>query len=478
MQWFLVIAYVPELFEQDRFEAMQNDLESSVIVAKFGGTSVADYSALQRCADIILANPAIRVVVVSAAAGVTNRLVTLAQGVRSEKERMALLSEIMAIQHNITATLSPSPEVNAQLRDYLVRMASLSTLLATQAQEVARQDELLALGERCSSLLLAELLRQRGCTARDFDACTVIRTDSHFGQAEPRPVRISMLAREHLQPLLHHHCVVTQGFIGADAADRVTTLGRGGSDLSAALFAEALRAHTLQIWTDVDGIYTCDPRLVANARPIPEITFAEAAEMATFGAKILHPATLLPAQRAKVPVFIGCSREPEKAGTWVRTHTQQRPICRALSVRKGQVLLTARSLNMLHARGFLAELFAILARHRISVDLITTSEVSVALTLDATGSHSAGKQLVSEALLAELAPLCEVTVEQGLALVAVIGHQLSNTPQVASRIFQTIADKNIRMISQGASPNNLCFLVQESDAGDILTVLHERFLSA
>lgn len=198
--------------------------------------------------------------------------------------------------------------------------------------------------------------------------------------------------------------------------------------------------------------------------------------MATFGAKILHPATLLPAQRAKVPVFIGCTREPEKAGTWVRNSTQQRPMCRALSVRKGQVLLTARSLNMLHARGFLAELFAILARHRISVDLITTSEVSVALTLDTTGSQSSGKALVSEALLAELAPLCDVKVEDGLALIALIGHQLSETPEVAGRVFQVIAPKNIRMISQGASPNNLCVLVQETDAAEILQALHTSFL--
>ncbi|EGN75641.1 aspartate kinase [Idiomarina sp. A28L] len=457
---------------------MQKNLESSIIVAKFGGTSVADLPALQRCADIVQANPAIRLVVVSAAAGVTNRLVALSKGVTAEQERIQLLTEVMDIQHNISKELSPSPEINAQLREYLSRMAELSTHLADSGVEASKQDELLALGERCSSMFLAELLRQRGLTSRDFNACQVIRTDSHFGNAEARPMRIGMLAKEHLKPLLENYCVVTQGFIGADAADRVTTLGRGGSDLSAALFAEGLRAQALQIWTDVDGIYTCDPRQVATARPISEITFAEAAEMATFGAKILHPATLLPAQRAQVPVFIGCTREPEKAGTWVKNTTEQRPVCRALSARRGQVLLTARSLNMLHARGFLAELFAILARHRISVDLITTSEVSVALTLDATGSHSSGNKLISQALLDELAPLCDVTVEEGLALVAVIGHQLSNTPEVASRIFQMIAKKNIRMISQGASPNNLCILVREEDTTDILKTLHQGFLEA
>lgn len=454
---------------------MQLHSNFPIIVAKFGGTSVANFEALQRCADIIQNNPSIRLVVVSAAAGVTNRLAELAAGVADEAARSQLLSEIMQIQHAIQAKLEPAPEVSAQVREYLVSMAQLSQQLAVQQAE-AQQDELLALGERCSSLLLAEVLRQRGCTARDFNACEVIRTDSHFGHAEPRPKRIGMLVNEHLRDLLSNYCLVTQGFIGADAAGRTTTLGRGGSDYSAALFAEALDAHALQIWTDVDGIYTCDPRQVPTARPITEITFAEAAEMATFGAKILHPATLLPAQRAQIPVFVGCSREPEKAGTWIRHQTTERPVCRALSVRRGQVLLTVRSLNMLHARGFLAELFAILARHRISVDLITTSEVSVALTLDSTGSHSAGKRLVTPALMSELEALCEVTVEDNLALIAVIGHQLSNTPKVASRIFSCIADSNIRMISQGASPNNLCFLVREADAAGVLQTLHQGFL--
>lgn len=456
---------------------MQLHSNFPLVVAKFGGTSVADYAALQRCADIIVNNPAIRLVVVSAAAGVTNRLAALAAGIADSSERERILTEIMTIQHAIQQDLQPAPEVAGQIREYLVNMAQLSTQLAENPLEAA-QDELLAYGERCSSLLLAEVLRQRGHTARDFNACEVIRTDSHFGNAEPRPKRIGMLVKEHLFGLLDNYCVVTQGFIGADAAGRTTTLGRGGSDYSAALFAEALNAHALQIWTDVDGIYSCDPRQVPSARPITEITFAEAAEMATFGAKILHPATLVPAQRAQIPVFVGCTREPEKPGTWIRNQTQDRPVCRALSVRRGQVLLTVRSLNMLHARGFLAELFAILARHRISVDLITTSEVSVALTLDATGSHSSGKKLVTPKLMAELEALCDVSVEDGLALIAVIGHQLSNTPRVASRIFSCISEKNIRMISQGASPNNLCFLVREDDASDILQTLHRGFLES
>ena len=192
---------------------------------------------------------------------------------------------------------------------------------------------------------------------------------------------------------------MTQGFIGSDEAGQTTTLGRGGSDYSAALLAEALKASAVEIWTDVAGIYTTDPRLAPNAHPIAEISFNEAAEMATFGAKVLHPATILPAVRQQIQVFVGSSKEPEKGGTWIRHQVEDAPVFRAVALRRDQTLLNLHSLQMLHAQGFLAETFATLARHKISVDLITTSEVNVSLTLDKTGSDSSGQGLLSEALL-------------------------------------------------------------------------------
>ncbi|MBY5993556.1 lysine-sensitive aspartokinase 3 [Ferrimonas balearica] len=453
-----------------------NPHSSPVTVAKFGGTSVADYPSMSRCADIVLADERVRVVVVSASSGVTNLLVALSAGVVDSDARLALLAQIAQIQYQILDDLGHPASVAARLDSLLTEMDTLSAQLAGTPADAAAVDALLALGEQCSSLLFAELLRQRGEPATCFDVRTVMRTDGHHGRATPLLDDIAALAQQSLVPLMRAERVVTQGFIGADAAGHTTTLGRGGSDFSAALLAEALAADNLAIWTDVDGIYTCDPRLVPSACAIPELSFDEAAEMATFGAKVLHPATILPAVRSGCSVFVGCSREPEKGGTWIRNRTELTPVFRAVSLRRQQTLLTVHSLNMLHAQGFLAELFAILARHRISVDLITTSEVSVALTLDSTGSDSGGRELLTEALLAELGQMCRVEVESDLALVAVIGNRIANTAGIGKRVFEVLEQHNVRMICQGASPHNLCFLVDGSQVDGVVRQLHSRLL--
>lgn len=445
----------------------------SLVVAKFGGTSVADYPAMNRCADIVLGNPATCLVVVSASSGVTNLLVELSQADMGDERRLKLLKEIATIQYAILDKLGRPADVAAALDALLSRMATLSAKLL-QAPSHAMVDEILSLGEQCSSALFAAVLRERGAKASAFDVRQVMRTDSHFGKAEPQIAELKRLATEKLQPLLEQQLLVTQGFIGADADGRTTTLGRGGSDYSAALLAEALEADAVEIWTDVEGIYTTDPRLAPNARPIAEISFNEAAEMATFGAKVLHPATILPAVRQQIQVFVGSSRAPEKGGTWIRHQVEDEPVFRAVAVRRDQTLLNLHSLQMLHAQGFLAETFAVLARHKISVDLITTSEVNVSLTLDKTGSDSAGKGLLTEALLQELSQNCRVRVEDKLALVAIIGNKIATTAGICRRVFEVLEPHNVRMICQGASPHNLCVLVSEAEAGDVVAALHRN----
>ncbi|ACA88023.1 lysine-sensitive aspartokinase 3 [Shewanella woodyi] len=449
----------------------------SLIVAKFGGTSVADYSAMSRCADIIIANPNTRVVVVSASSGVTNLLVELTQEQTTDERRKQLIKQIAHIQYQILDDLGRPQEVAARLDSVLSRIAVLSESLSSNRCK-ATMDELLAQGEQCSSALFAAVLREKGETASAFDVRQVMRTDSHFGRAEPQIETIAKLANEQLFPLLSSQRIVTQGFIGADEAGSTTTLGRGGSDYSAALLAEALKASAVEIWTDVAGIYTTDPRLAPNASPIAEISFNEAAEMATFGAKVLHPATILPAVRQKIQVFVGSSREPERGGTWIRHQVEEAPVYRAVAVRRDQTLLNLHSLQMLHAQGFLAETFATLARHKISVDLITTSEVNVSLTLDKTGSDSAGNGLLSEALLQELSQHCRVRVEDSLALVAIVGNKIASTPGVCRRVFEVLEPHNVRMICQGASPHNLCVLVAESEAAQVVSALHENLFEA
>ena len=268
--------------------------------------------------------------------------------------------------------------------------------------------------------------------------------------------------------------VITQGFIGSEAKGRTTTLGRGGSDYTAALLGEALHATRVDIWTDVPGIYTTDPRVVSAAKRIDVIAFEEAAEMATFGAKVLHPATLLPAVRSDIPVFVGSSKDPKAGGTLVCKKTENPPLFRALALRRKQTLVTLHSHNMLHSRGFLAEVFGILARHNISVDLITTSEVSIALTLDTTGSTSTGDTLLTQSLLIELSELCRVEVEENLALVAIIGNKLSRACGVGKEVFGVLDPFNIRMICYGASSYNLCFLVPAEQAEQVVQKLHQN----
>jgi aspartate kinase len=444
----------------------------SLVVAKFGGTSVADHSAMVRCANIISNAPHTRVVVVSASSGVTNCLVELTQSNINDERRMALIAEIASIQYGICDNLSRRDHVLPIIESVLSRIATLSEALVLDRSK-ALMDELLAMGELCSATLFAAVLNEQGTRAKAFDVRQVLRTDSHFGRAEPQITHISALAQAHLAPLLDEYVIVTQGFVGADEEGNTTTLGRGGSDYSAALLAEALKASAVEIWTDVAGIYTTDPRLAPNARPLKEISFNEAAEMATFGAKVLHPATILPAVRQQIKVFVGSSKAPEEGGTWIRHQTDETPVFRAVALRKDQILLNLHSLQMLHTQGFLAETFATLAKHKISVDLITTSEVNVSLTLDKTGSDSSGHGLLTEALLADLSEHCRVRVEDKLALVAIIGNRIASTPGICARVFGLLSPFNIRMICQGASPHNLCVLVAGEDAAKVIQVLHQ-----
>lgn len=447
-------------------------MSQSLIVAKFGGTSVADFTAMNRSADVVLSDPNTRLVVLSASAGVTNLLVSLAEG-QEQEQRAYLLDEIRRIQYAIVDRLS-QPDVIREEVDRVMENITMLSEAAALATSTALTDELVSHGELMSSLLFVEILRQRSVNAQWFDVRKVLRTNDRFGRAEPDVGLLSELTQAQLAPRLADALIVTQGFIGSEAKGRTTTLGRGGSDYTAALLGEALHASRIDIWTDVPGIYTTDPRVVPTAKRIDEITFEEAAEMATFGAKVLHPATLLPAVRSDIPVFVGSSKDPAAGGTRVCNETQNPPLFRALALRRRQTLLTLHSLNMLHARGFLVEVFTILARHNISVDLITTSEVSIALTLDTTGSTSTGDSLLTQALLTELSSLCRVEVEENLALVALIGNKLSQACGVGKEVFGVLEPFNLRLICYGASSYNLCFLVPGNDAEQVVRALHRN----
>lgn len=440
-------------------------------VAKFGGTSVANFAAMQRCAQVVINNPNTRIVVVSASAGVTNLLVRLAIGGHSELARNELIEQIQEIEFALLNSLDKPDVIRNELM-LLLEQLGQAAADPDLAHSLRLKDQLLSFGERMSSLIFTQVLNQCGdLHALNFDVREVIKTNSQHGGAKPNTALIKTQAEELMTSLLSEHVLVTQGFIGSDELNNTTTLGRGGSDYSAAILAEALSAETLHIWTDVSGIFTTDPRIASGARPIPELTFDEAAEMATFGAKILHPATLIPAIRSDIKVFVGSSREPELGGTWISKEVENKPAFRAIALRREQVLVTLKSPDMLHATGFLASVFSLLAQHEISVDLITTSEISVALTIDEPQNGTSKK--LSKDLIEKLEALCEVKIEDDLSLVAVIGNQLQSREGVASKILSVMPSCNVRMICHGASSNNFCFLVNGKEAEGIVESLHK-----
>ncbi len=460
------------------WEKFVNSIQStsSLTVAKFGGTSVADFQAMLRCANIIKNDSSTRLVVVSASAGVTNYLVRLSQQGVAVAEQKDIIENIRGIQVNITQHLPEIVEakLNQDIDNLLTELTQYALTQSLQ-HTTKTADAILAFGEQLSSRIFAQVLQSIDVSGEYFNVQQVMKTNSLFGKAVVDTAQLAELSAQFLSPKLAHKVIVTQGFIGQDSQGYTTTLGRGGSDYSAALLAEALSGDNLSIWTDVVGIFTTDPRITDQARAIKEISFGEAAEMATFGAKILHPATLIPAMRCNIPVFVGSSKEPDQGGTQIKQKVDSSPTYRSIALRREQTLVTVKSPAMLHASGFLAQVFSILAKHELSVDLITTSEISVALTFD--NPSGSTQSLITNTVVTELEQLCEVTVEHDLSLVAVIGNGLTGVKGIGHNIFDTINDINIRLICHGASANNLCFLVNGSDANVVVEKLHNTLFS-
>jgi aspartate kinase len=441
------------------------------IVSKFGGTSMGNAECLRRSAEVAQQQKS-NLVVVSATSGTTNLLlkIGLSAELQDWPEVEKLLSETQKKHNQIAQDLSASEQSYSLLDSLYKEMETLARGIFYLKDCSARaSDALVSLGERMSSVLFVEAYKGYG-KVQLFDARRALRTDDQFGKARALISDIESLAKKELLPLLNQSTVVTQGFIGSTAEGLTTTLGRGGSDYSAALFAEAVGAEVLEIWTDVAGIATTDPRICSDAKAISEISFQEASEMAVFGAKVLHPATLLPALRKNIPVFVGSSFDKNLEGTWVRQKVKELPLVRALALRKKQVLLTLSTPDMLHAHGFLFQIFKIFNDHKVSIDAITTSEISVSLTLD-------DSTLVNKKLIQDLSAVAEVSVEEGLSLVSLIGNQINHTPGIAQKIFAAISGINVRMICLGASKHNFCFLVSEASGEEAIRKLHKAFIS-
>ena len=448
-----------------------------MIVVKFGGTSVGDAEAIQRAADIVKGRldrqPA---VVVSALGGATNSL--LAIGEQSAKGHLigALRGvETLRERHfkqceKLLGTSSEAAEVAAEMSATFDELASLAEALSVLGHATPRSfDAIAAFGEQLSSHLVAAFFRLRGLPAEYLDAREIFITDDNFMTAEPQTDAIAEGARDLVLPLIQDGKVpVMGGFIGRTADGITTTLGRGGSDYSASLLGAALRADAIEIWTDVDGMLTADPRVVKGSKLIEQIRFDEASELATFGAKVLHPNTIAPAVRLGIPVYIYNSRNPNGKGTRITFDAPRRAVS-AIAGKSGITLVKVAAAKMLFARGFLRRVFEIFERNGISVDVVATSEISVSVTVDDPSGL--------ESLVVDLSQLGDVSVERDRAIVAVVGAAISEDSAAMGRAIGALDGIKVHMMSLSATGINLTVIVDGDQLNPAIERLHDAFFS-
>jgi aspartate kinase len=434
-----------------------------MIIMKFGGTSLGTAESIQNVCGIVRDRMDLDpVLVVSAHAGVTNSLVELA---RTAPGGDADVSEIEDFHRRLLDGLDLPGDL---LDEQLGEMADLvrGMKLVSEAGPRAR-DLLLSFGERCSTRVVAAYFNQQGMPAQAVDAFEVgLRTDSNFGRARPLSdegrIAESMSAIEGIP--------IVTGFLGRDADGNITTLGRNGSDFSAALFGNALDASEIQIWTDVDGVMTADPRLVEGARQIPIMSFGEASELAYYGGKVLHPATILPAMEKSIPVRVLNTNNPDNTGTVILPDYEASGAPVRAVVHKDDIhLINLVSPPMLQQHGFLAKVFGIAEAHEVDVDLVATSEVSITMTADR-ADHL-------PAFCEELGELGDVTVEPDHALICVVGQGIAHTRGIAAQVLGTLAEAgvHVRVISQGAIKVNIGLVIQQVDLDEAVNRLHAHF---
>lgn len=447
-----------------------------MIVMKFGGTSVQDASAIGRVVEIVRADPrSSKVIVVSALAGVTNALLDLARSASTgETEEIRRTTEDLRRRHNAVAReLLPPPDAEracrqiAEIIDTLDRLVGGVAIVGETSSRTI--DAFASAGEDLSSLLVTAACSASGIPASFLDARTYMITDEAHTHARPELAETkARLAQRLLPPLKRGDVVVTQGFIGATRGGVTTTLGRGGSDYSAAIIGSLLPADEIQIWTDVDGILTADPSLVPEARNIGAMSFREASELAYFGARVLHPDTILPAITAGIPVIVRNSRRPELHGTTITEQSETSSgSVKSIAYKEGVSLISIVSARMFLAHGFLARVFDVFDRHRTVVHAVASSEVSITAAIDDTAHVPA--------IVGDLSSFASVNVAHGKAIVCVVGEGLAGNAGIAARLLSSAGDVEVHMISQGASEMNIGFVIDESMIARVVRSLHAAF---
>lgn len=449
-----------------------------MIVMKFGGTSVQDAAAIDRAAAIVRGRlPQKPVVVVSAMFKVTDTLLAMGRAAGDGDRDGALdLSRSLRERHYNTASellgtsiftgFHSELEADCDALDELLRGISAVGEITPRTSDLV-----VSFGERLSSKIVNATLQARGMDAAHVDARDILLTDNTHTRAVPQFEETYERFQTQVQPLVEQGRVpVMGGFIGATREGITTTIGRGGSDFSAAIAGAGLNASKIEIWTDVDGMMTTDPNLVREARRIKVISFEEAAELAYFGAKVLHPATVLPAIQRNIPVYVLNSQNPICAGTCVQAKAPPcRNVFKAIAVKKKINLVDVAAARSLSTQGFLRSIFDTFDRHNLAVDAVSISGVSVSLTVDSSDAIPA--------LAADLGKLADVKYEGKKALVCLVGENIRDTPGIIAKVFGSLGNIKVRMVSQGASEINLTFVVEEDDMLDAVQRLHKEFFS-
>lgn len=443
---------------------------------KFGGTSVKDAEAFLRVATIVAGEKENSpVVVTSAMAKVTDALLQAFEIAKNgdSSKGFSSLEEHFARHQAVAEELLDEQKLKAFLAELSLAKEELSSLfMRVERRSLPLQmlkDAIVSYGEQLASRLLTEVCKAKGLNARQVDARRVIVTDDEYGSAKPIWEETEKFIQLELSGLLENGEIpIMGGFIAANRSGETTTLGRGGSDYSAALVGAALRAREIQIWTDVTGVLTCDPRICSDARTIDVLSYNEAAELAYFGAKVLHPKTIQPAVDYAIPVRVCNSHQPNEKGTMVLAESEVSPNkIKSIAHKTGITILRISSARMLGSYGFMSALFQVFERFRTVIDVISTSEVSVALTLDNTDSL--------DKIVTELERLGETEVEHGYAVICIVGEDLRSSSGLAAKLFATIEDINISLISHGASSVNMTFVVKEERVNEVIKRLHNSF---
>jgi aspartate kinase len=446
---------------------------------KFGGTSVEDAPSIINVIEIVKRElPQTPITVFSAIAGATNSLIELAKLAAKGREQDALAQlDRLRKRHeeivfHLDFTEGKRAQVLEQVAKYFNELRNLVRGISILGELTDRSlDTFCSYGERLATAIIVAAMTEREINAVLVDAREFMITDSNFSKAAPLMETVEVRAKEVLLSVIRAGYVpVTQGYIGATADGITTTLGRGGSDFSAAIIGAAIDAEDIQIWTDVDGVLTADPRIVKDARRVKIMSFAEASELAYFGAKVLHPSTILPAIKKNIPVHVYNSKKPYSTGTRI---TSEMPLSKgsvkSIACKKGITLVNVYSTRMLLAYGFMKLIFDVFDKYATSVDLVATSEVSVSITVD-NSEHV-------EKITTELSRFAKVTVDYPKAIICIVGEQLKYAPGMAGRVFKTVGDVNVYMISQGASEINLSFVIDEDKVQRVVAALHHEFFS-